>query len=88
LPRAESKTVPGGRLQTTVPVVPDAPIGHFHLVVFGGKHGYLANTRDLCGHTPLVKVAYTGQNGKTRSESLKVKEPCGKSNARRKRHQR
>ena len=51
--RADAKTVKGGRLQTTVPVVPDAPIGHFHLIVFGGKHGYLANTRDLCKHTPL-----------------------------------
>ena len=48
MPRAETKTVSGGRLRTTVPVVPDAPIGHFHLVVFGGKHGYLSNTRDLC----------------------------------------
>ena len=63
LPRAESKTLPDGRLRTTVPIVPDAPIGHFHLVVFGGKHGYLANTRDLCAHTPLVEVAYTAQNG-------------------------
>jgi hypothetical protein len=88
LPRAESKTVPGGRLQTTVPVVPDAPIGHFHLVVFGGKHGYLANTRDLCKHAPLLTVEYTGQNGKASSESLKVKEPCGTSTARRKRHDR
>jgi len=86
LPRAESKTVSGNRLQTTVPVVPDAPIGHFHLIVFGGKHGYLANTRDLCVHTPIVKVAYVAQNGRTRSESLKVKSPCGKSKARRKRH--
>jgi hypothetical protein len=88
IPRAESKTVSGTRLQTTVPVVPDAPIGHFHLVVFGGRHGYLANTRDLCRHTPVVTVAYTGQNGKTLSESLKVKSPCGKSAARHKRHRR
>jgi hypothetical protein len=88
LPRADAKTVKGGRLQTTVPVVPDAPIGHFHLVVFGGKHGYLANTRDLCKHTPLVKVAYEAQNGKTRAETLKVKSPCGGSSARHKRHAR
>jgi hypothetical protein len=86
LPRAESKTVSGNRLQTTVPTVPDAPIGHFHLVVFGGKHGYLANSRSLCKHAPLVQIDYTAQNGKTRSESLKVKSPCGKSKARRKRH--
>jgi hypothetical protein len=85
LPRADAKTVKG-RLRTTVPVVPDAPIGHFHLVVFGGKQGYLANTRDICRHAPLIKVAYTAQNGATTSQSLKVKSPCGGSKARRKRH--
>ena len=46
VPRAETKTVNGGRLYTTVPVVPDAPVGHFRLTVFGGKQGYLANTRE------------------------------------------
>ena len=35
--------------------------------VFGGKTGYLVNTRDLCAHTPVTKIAYTGQNGKTHS---------------------
>ena len=77
VPRAESKTGSRERLQTTVPVVPDAPIGHFHLNVFGGKHGYLANTRDLCKHAPVVEIAYTGQNGKTLTQRVKVKAPCG-----------
>ena len=66
VPRAETKTITGGRLQTTVPVVPDAPIGHFHLVVFGGKKGYLVNTRDLCAPPPVTAVAYVAQNGKSR----------------------
>jgi hypothetical protein len=78
VPRADTQTVGGGRLQTTVPVVPDAPIGHFHLIVFGGKTGYLINTRDICVHTPVTQVAYTAQNGKTLSESVKVKAACGK----------
>jgi hypothetical protein len=78
VPRADTETVKGGRLQTTVPVVPDAPIGHFKLTVFGGKTGYLINTRDICVHTPVTQVAYTGQNGKTRSESIKVRASCGK----------
>ena len=85
LPRADTKTVKG-RLQTTVPVVPDAPIGHFRLVVTGGKTGYLINTRDLCAHEPVIQVAYTGQNGTTTSQSVKVKASCGKKpDARRKR---
>ena len=85
VPRADTETVEGGRLQTTVPVVPDAPIGHFRLTVFGGKTGYLINTRDICAHTPVAKVAYTAQNGKTRTESVKVKAACGKKKARAKR---
>ena len=58
--------------------MPDAPIGHFRLTVFAGKTGYLTNTRDICARTPVVQIAYTGQNGKTRSESVKVKAACGK----------
>jgi hypothetical protein len=88
LPRADEKTVKGGRLRTTVPIVPDAPIGHFHLIVYGGKQGYLANTRDLCKHRPVVRIDYVAQNDKTSSEALKVKAPCGGSHARHKRHHR
>jgi hypothetical protein len=84
VPRADTETVKG-RLKTTVPVVPDAPIGHFHMTVFGGKSGYLINTRDICRHVPVAKIDYTGQNGKTRSEAIKVKAACGKSKARHKR---
>ncbi len=87
LPRADTQTV-GGRLQTTVPVVPDAPIGHFRLTVFGGKTGYLINTRDLCAHAPATQVVYTGQNGKTVTQKVKVKAACGGSKARHKRHRR
>jgi hypothetical protein len=83
VPRAETTTIAtksgAGKLQTTVPVVPDAAIGHFSLTVFGGKTGYLVNTRDICVRTPVAKIDYVAQNGKTRSESIKVKASCGKS---------
>jgi hypothetical protein len=82
VPRADTETVGGGRLRTTVPVVPDAPIGHFHMKVFGGKSGYLINTRSLCAHPPITQVSYIAQNGKTRSESVKVKAACGAGKAR------
>jgi hypothetical protein len=85
VPRADTTTV-GGRLRTTVPVVPDAPIGHFTMTVFGGKSGYLVNTRDICKNTPVTQVAYTGQNGKTFSQAVKLKTACGKKKARPKRH--
>jgi hypothetical protein len=82
-PRADTKTLNGGRLHTTVPVIPDAAIGHFQLNIFGGKSGYLINTRELCARTPLVRVAYKGQNGKTSSQTVRVKTACSKSQKRR-----
>jgi len=82
LPRAESKSVRGGRLQTTVPVVPDAPIGHFHLLVYGGKQGYLANTRSLCAHAPMIGVRFNGQNGKSRKLKVRVRTACRASQRR------
>jgi hypothetical protein len=82
VPRAETTTVVSktgaGKLKTTVPVVPDAPIGEFKLTVFGGRTGYLINTRNLCASTPLSKVSFVGQNGKTRTQNVRVKASCGK----------
>ena len=88
VPRADTKTTRRGQLQTTVPVVPDAPIGHFRLDVFGGKTGYLFNTRDVCAHTPVTRIAYTAQNGKARTESVKVTSACSKRKPRAKRRRR
>ncbi len=85
VPRAETRSV-GGGLTTTVPVVPDAQIGHFHLVIFGGKHGYLANTRNLCAGRPVVKVGYEAQNLRKASEKVKVKTRCSSKERRHKRH--
>jgi hypothetical protein len=82
VPRAETTTAKGGRLFTTVPVVPDAPVGHFRLTVFGGKRGYLANTRELCVHAPIAKVGYVGQNGKTLSQTVTVKTSCARARKR------
>jgi hypothetical protein len=78
LPRAETTTAKGGRLKTTAPVVPDAPIGHFSLKVFGGKTGYLVNTRSLCASPPMVTVEYTAQSGRKLTEQVKTKTTCGK----------
>jgi hypothetical protein len=76
MPRADTDTVNGGRLKTTVPVIPDAAIGHFEMTVFGGKVGYLVNTRDTCRHRPVVEVHFTAQNGKSLTQKVGVKTPC------------
>jgi hypothetical protein len=48
-------------------------VGHFRLTVFGGKHGYIVNTRDLCIGKAVTKVAYVGQNGKHRTQNVVTK---------------
>jgi hypothetical protein len=88
LPRADTKTVGGGRLQTTAPVIPDAPIGHFHFTLFGGKQGYLVNTRSICVHIPITEVAFTAQNGKKLTQKVKTKASCGRKKAKKSRHRR
>jgi hypothetical protein len=78
IPQAESSSV-RGKLRTVVPVVPDAPIGHFRLTLLGGGKGYLVNTRDLCAGRPSVGIAYEGQNGKRRTQRVRLKTPCRES---------
>ncbi len=76
MPQGESKTVNGGELKTTVPVIPDVPIGHFRLTLYGGRQGYLANTQSLCGRPVVSSVQLNGQNGKTVNEQVKTKTAC------------
>jgi hypothetical protein len=56
------------------------------MTVFGGKTGYLINTRDICRREPRTRVSYAGQNGKSHAETVGVKVSCGKKSARSKRH--
>jgi hypothetical protein len=78
MPEAESSSVKGGHLKTVVPVVPDAPIGHFRLKLYGGKKGYLVNTRDLCASAATTTIEYTAQSGKKLTQSVATKTACGK----------
>jgi hypothetical protein len=85
LPQGESKQTPRG-LRTEVPTVPDVPIGHFQLTLFGAKQGYLANTRSLCVHPPVTTVEYEAQNGMTLTRRVAMKTACGANHKRPKRH--
>jgi hypothetical protein len=77
IPQAMSSTVNNGHLRTEVPVVPDAPIGHFRLTLYGGNMGYLANTQNICAKTPVVQVRFVAQNGRTRTQRVPAKTACG-----------
>jgi hypothetical protein len=85
VPQGESTQTPHG-LRTEVPTVPDVPIGHFALTLFGGKRGYLANTRDLCQGAARTKVAYVAQNGKELTQKVPIKTACAAKAKRAKRH--
>lgn len=85
VPEAISSSVKGGHLKTIVPVIPDAPIGHFRLTLFGAKQGYLVNTRSLCAAAAFSTVEFTGQNGKALTQQVKTKTACAQS-AKAKRH--
>ena len=56
------------------------------MTVFGGKSGYLANTRNLCTDKAVIRVAFEGQNGKSTTQAVTVNTACGKGG--RKRHRR
>ena len=59
-----------------VPVVPDAPIGHFRFTLFGGAQGYISNTESLCAAPTVSTVEFNGQNGKTLTQQVKTKTAC------------
>ena len=77
-PQAESRSVRNGFLKTTVPIIPDAPIGHFRLTLLGGSKGYLVNTRSLCKGTGRIGVQYVAHSGKRWTQRIAPKVPCGK----------
>jgi hypothetical protein len=82
MPQAESSSVNKGQLRTVVPVVPDAPIGHFRLTLLGGSKGYLVNSKNLCRNAGRITVAFTGQNGRQRTQRVKPKVPCARKKRR------
>jgi hypothetical protein len=75
VPRGSESAVKGA-LKTTIPVIPDAPVGNFRLNVFGGKQGYLINTRNLCAHPVVSRIEYVAQNGRRHTQRVKTKTNC------------
>jgi hypothetical protein len=82
VPQAESSSVNSGFLRTVVPIVPDAPIGHFRLTLLGGNKGYLVNTRDICAAAATTTIKYTAHNGKKLTRRARTRTACGKRESR------
>ncbi len=54
------------RVKTVFETVPDVPVTKFTLVMKGGKHGLIENSRDLCRRKNFSFVNFEAQNGKQR----------------------
>jgi hypothetical protein len=52
------------RIKTVFAPVPDVPVSKFTLIMKGGKHGLLVNSRNLCGHENFSFLKFKAQNGK------------------------
>ncbi len=72
-------SVSHGKLVSTFPTIPDAPVSKFTLTISGGRKGILVITgrgRSICG-TPQVSNATLGaQSGKRRSSAITMSTPC------------
>jgi hypothetical protein len=78
-------SVSGGKLVTTFPEVPDAPVAKFRLDINGGRKGILVVTRtrkakiNVCNARQTANVQTDGHNGRTRDFKVNVKRPCTKA---------
>jgi hypothetical protein len=69
-------SVERGRLVTTFPAVPDAPISSFTMSVAGGRHGILVANKALCGRRQVAAATLGGHNGKRSARSVRIGLPC------------
>ncbi len=87
--RATTTTAKDGRLVTTFPTVPDAPVSRFELNLDGGRNGILVATRNICrakGATATIET--DGQNGKRRDFAARLTTPCAAASAKSRRARR
>ena len=87
MPEGESDHGQGRRAEDRIPVIPDVPIGHFRLSLYGGKLGYLSNTQSLCASPVTSTVEIEAQNGKSLTQQVKAKTACKAKHKKPKRHQ-
>lgn len=70
-----------GALRNTFEAVPDAPVSHFHLELFGGNRGLIELSTGLCAR-PRASVKLVGHNGKAHTSHPIVRARCRKDEKR------
>jgi hypothetical protein len=72
--------VNAGRLVTTFPAIPDAPLSRFTMTIAPGKHGIIQATRALCGIRNVGSARFVGHHGKKApTQAPMVATACAKS---------
>ncbi|HWO16448.1 MAG TPA: NHL repeat-containing protein [Solirubrobacterales bacterium] len=76
----EGRIGPGkhGGILTFFDNLPDAPIDRFTMTLFGGRHGLLQNSSNICNAPPLATVSALGQNNIGARFSSVLRGQCGK----------
>jgi hypothetical protein len=64
------------RLRATFDTIPDAPVSHFSLHLYGARKGLIENTEELCTHPALATVTLRAQNGKAIKRDSRLRLPC------------
>lgn len=64
------------QVRATFAQVPDAPVSHFQIHLFGSKRGLLTANRNLCALPSRALLQFNGQNGKTADSRSLMKVPC------------
>ena len=81
--RATTSVSREGKLVTTFPVVPDAPVSRFDLSLKGGSKGILTVSQGrLCGAKQVSAAQFDAHNGKRVSRGVTMKTPCGSAKKR------
>jgi hypothetical protein len=78
-------TTKAGGLRTVFSGLPDAPISHFELNLYGKKRGLLQSTQSLCRGGHRADVRMVGQNGRELRRKTKLRSQCGSAKRKKKR---
>lgn len=69
-----------GRLVTTFPAIPDAPLSRFTMTIAPGKNGIIQATRSLCGAGNVGSARFAGHHGRAaKTQAPKITTACARS---------
>jgi hypothetical protein len=52
------------------------PLKEFEFTLYGGMHGYLVLSRNICGATAVADAKFTSQEGQSHKEKVPLTANC------------